>query len=198
MDIIAKTKLIIFPLCLFPLASLVIEALSNDLGPDPGRELTLELGEWALIFLLLSLAISPIKKLTGKGKVVRYRRMTGLFALFYASLHLLSYLSFMLAWEWNVLLEDLYKRSYIIVGAMALSIMIALGATSTHKMMRLMGRSWKKLHRLVYVAAGLAVVHYLWLVKSDYTEPAVYGAILLGLLVLRLPLIKVRGQSGRK
>lgn len=191
MDTIAKTKLIIFPVCLLPLFFLIQEGLNNDLGPDPGRELTLELGEWALRFLLITLALSPIKKLTSKGKVIRYRRMLGLFALFYAAVHLVSYLGFMLAWDWGELLNDLYKRSYIIVGAMALSIMIALGVTSPKVMMRKMGRSWKKLHKLVYVAAILAIVHYLWLVKSDYSEPLIYGGILVLLMIARLPVKKI-------
>ncbi len=188
MDTIAKSKLVLFPLCLLPLGGLLMAAFTNDLGPDPGKELTLELGEWALRFLLITLAITPARKLTGFSKLVRYRRMLGLFALFYAVLHLFSYLGFMLAWDWMELLDDLYKRSYIIVGAMALSIMIALGVTSPRRMMRKMGRSWRKLHKLVYAAAALAVVHYIWLVKSDYTEPAIYGAIFLVLMLLRVPL----------
>ena len=187
MDTVAKSKFVIFPLCVVPLVGLLIAALNNTLGPDPGHDLTLELGEWALRFLWITLAITPIRKLTGKNKLIRYRRMLGLFALFYAVLHLLSYLGFMLAWDWGQLLDDLYKRSYIVVGAMALSIMIALGVTSPKVAMRKMGRSWRKLHQLVYVAAILATVHYIWLVKSDYTEPAVYGVILFILLLLRMP-----------
>ena len=190
MNTVAKTKFIIFPLCLVPLASLLFAATNNTLGPDPGKTLTLEMGEWALRFLLMTLAISPLRKMTGVNKLIRYRRMLGLFALFYAVLHLLSYLGFMLAWDWGELLDDLYKRSYIIVGAMALSILIALGVTSPKVMMKKMGRSWGKLHKLVYIAAGLAIVHFIWLVKSDYTEPAVYGVILLVLMLLRMPIFK--------
>ncbi|MBO9496330.1 sulfoxide reductase heme-binding subunit YedZ [Thalassotalea sp. G20_0] len=185
MDRVANIKLAVFPLSLFPLADLIIKALENNLGPDPASALTHGLGEWALIFLLLSLAISPVRRLTGIGKLIRFRRMLGLFALFYAVLHLLAYLAFMLSWEWQTLLEDLYKRSYIIVGAFSLSILVALGVTSTKKMMKRLGRQWSQLHRLVYVAAVLAVIHFLWLVKSDYTEPVIYGALLAILLLLR-------------
>lgn len=185
MDRVANIKLAVFPLSLFPLADLIIKALENKLGPDPASALTHGLGEWALIFLLLSLAISPVRRLTGIGKLIRFRRMLGLFALFYAVLHLLAYLAFMLSWEWQTLLEDLYKRSYIIVGAFSLSILVALGVTSTKKMMKRLGRQWSQLHRLVYVAAVLAVIHFLWLVKSDYTEPVIYGALLAILLLLR-------------
>lgn len=186
MDRVAQSKLIIFPLCLAPLVALILAAQSNQLGADPAHELTLELGEWGLRFLLISLAVTPIRRMTGFNKIIRYRRMLGLFALFYASLHLLSYLSFMLAWEWDTLLEDLYKRTYIVVGAAALSILMALGATSSKKVMRLMGRSWQKLHKLVYFAAALVILHFAWLVKSDYSEPFVYGFIFLLLMVLRV------------
>ncbi|WP_422450596.1 MULTISPECIES: sulfite oxidase heme-binding subunit YedZ [unclassified Endozoicomonas] len=185
MDRVANIKLAVFPLSLFPLADLIMKALENNLGPDPASALTHGLGEWALIFLLLSLAISPARRLTGIGKLIRFRRILGLFALFYAVLHLLAYLAFMLSWEWQTLLEDLYKRSYIIVGAFSLSILVALGVTSTKKMMKRLGKQWIQLHRLVYVAAVLAVIHFLWLVKSDYTEPVIYGALLAILLLLR-------------
>ncbi|WP_257297175.1 sulfite oxidase heme-binding subunit YedZ [Endozoicomonas sp. YOMI1] len=185
MDRIAKIKLAVFPLSLFPLANLMIKALENNLGPDPASAVTHGLGEWALIFLLLSLAISPARRLTGIGKLIRFRRMLGLFALFYAVSHLLAYLAFMLSWEWQTLLEDLYKRSYIVVGAFALSILMALGVTSSKKMMKRLGKQWSQLHRLVYAAAVLAVIHFLWLVKSDYTEPVIYGALLAILLLLR-------------
>ena len=194
MDRVANIKLAVFPLSLFPLADLIIKALENNLGPDPASALTHGLGEWALIFLLLSLGISPVRRLTGIGKLIRFRRMLGLFALFYAVLHLLAYLAFMLSWEWQTLLEDLYKRSYIIVGAFSLSILIALGVTSTKKMMKRLGKQWSQLHRLVYVAAVLAVIHFLWLVKSDYTEPLIYGALLAILLLLRTPVFSL----GRK
>ncbi|KEI69788.1 sulfite oxidase heme-binding subunit YedZ [Endozoicomonas elysicola] len=190
MGFVARIKWVVFPLSLLPLANLVSKAVNNNLGPDPANALTHGLGEWALIFLLLSLSISPARRITGIGRLIRFRRMLGLFSLFYAILHLMAYLAFMLAWQWQTLLEDLYKRSYIVVGAFALSILIALGVTSTKKMMRRLGKQWSQLHRLVYVAAILAVVHFLWLVKSDYTEPLIYGSILMLLLTLRLHKVK--------
>lgn len=190
MDRVAKIKLVVFPLSLFPLANLMFKALENNLGPDPASALTHGLGEWALIFLLLSLTISPARRLTGIEKLIRFRRMLGLFSLFYAILHQMAYLAFMLAWQWQTLLEDLYKRSYIVVGAFALSILIALGVTSTKKMMKRLGKQWGQLHRLVYVAAIFAVVHFLWLVKSDYTEPLIYGSVLMLLFILRLGKVK--------
>lgn len=190
MDLVTRIKWIVFPLSLLPLVNLVNKAINNSLGPDPANALTHGLGEWALIFLLLSLSISPVRRMTGIARLIRFRRMMGLFALFYAILHLLAYLAFMLAWQWQTLLEDLYKRSYIVVGAFALSILIALGVTSTKKMMRRLGKQWSQMHRLVYVAAILAVIHFLWLVKSDYTEPLIYGSVLTLLFILRLRKVK--------
>ena len=185
MDWIAKSKLVVFPLCLSPLGYLIYLAVNNQLGPDPANALTRDLGEWALIFLCITLAITPLRKLTGINKLIRYRRMIGLFVLFYALLHLMSYLAFMLGWQWQTLVEDLYKRPYIIVGALAVLILLALGVTSTKGMMRRLGRNWSRLHKLVYLVAGLSVLHFLWLVKSDYTEPVIYGVMLSFLLLLR-------------
>ncbi|WP_281648342.1 protein-methionine-sulfoxide reductase heme-binding subunit MsrQ [Parendozoicomonas sp. Alg238-R29] len=187
MDWVARTKLLIFPLCLAPLGFLIQAVLSNTLGPDPANTLTRDLGEWALIFLCAGLAITPLRTITGVNKLIRFRRMIGLFALLYALLHVIAYLAFMLGWQWLTLLEDLYKRPYIIVGAMAVVILVALGITSTKPMMRRLGKNWVKLHKLVYLAASLAVLHFLWLVKSDYTEPVVYGLTILSLLILRVP-----------
>ena len=186
MDWIAKSKLAIFPLCLLPFMWTVYGAITNQLGPDPGTYLTRELGEWALRFLCLTLLITPLRKITGINKLIRYRRMLGLFTLFYAVMHVLVYLAFMLGWQWRTLIEDLYKRPYIVVGALAVLIFVVLGVTSPKVVMKKLGRNWVRLHRLIYVAAGLVVVHYLWLVKSDYTEPVVYGAILLTLMMYRL------------
>ena len=186
MDWIAKSKLVIFPLSLLPFIWTFYGAATNQLGPDPGTYLTRDLGEWALRFLCLTLLVTPLRKITGINKLVRYRRMLGLFTLFYAAMHVLAYLAFMLGWQWLTLVEDLYKRPYIIVGALAVLILVVLGVTSPKAVMRKLGRNWVRLHRLIYVAAGLVIVHYLWLVKSDYTEPVVYGAILLTLMMYRL------------
>ena len=158
----------------------------NNLGPDPGNALTRDLGELALQFLCLTLAITPVRKITGINQLIRFRRMLGLFTLFYALLHMLAYVAFMLGWQWSTLVEDLYKRPYILVGALAAIILLILGATSTKRMMRKLGRNWTKLHRLVYLAGVLVVVHFLWLIKSDYTEPVVYGALLGALFLFRL------------
>ena len=190
MQMVGRMKGVVFIASLLPLAYLIMKAWDNTLGTDPGAAFTHALGEWALIFLLLSLTVTPLRRITGYNKLIRFRRMLGLFSLFYAGLHLLAYLAFMLAWQWQTLLEDLYKRSYIIIGACALIILLALGITSTQKMMKRLGKKWSQLHRLVYIAAILAVMHFLWLVKSDYTEPLIYGASLTLLLLFRLRSIK--------
>ena len=189
MDAVAKVKCIVFPLCLLPLLLLILDVMNNQLGPDPANTLTRSLGEWALRFLCITLAITPLRKLTGVNKLIRFRRMLGLFTFFYAVLHLLAYLAFMLGWHWPTLAEDLYKRPYIIVGAIALLILLVLSITSTKKQMRRLGKRWVKVHRLVYMAIALAVLHYLWLVKSDYSEPLLYGVIALVLLSFRVPIL---------
>ena len=192
MDWIAKSKWVIFPLCLVPLLLVAFQVANNQLGPDPGNALTKELGEWALRFLCLTLLITPLRKVTGVPKLIRFRRMFGLFTLFYGLLHTVSYLAFMLGWQWLTLLEDLYQRPYIIIGALAVIILVILGITSTKGMMRRLGRNWSRLHRLVYVAAILAVIHYFWLVKSDYSEPVFYLVVVFALLCFRIPLKRIR------
>ncbi|KEQ18137.1 protein-methionine-sulfoxide reductase heme-binding subunit MsrQ [Endozoicomonas numazuensis] len=190
MDWIAKLKLVVFPLCLVPLAWLVNAVTTNQLGPDPANTLTRDLGEWALIFLCMSLAVTPARKITGINKLIRFRRMIGLFSLFYAVLHVIAYLAFMLGWQWQTLLEDLYQRPYIIVGAIAILILSVLGVTSTKSMMRRLGKKWAKLHKLVYLAAGLAILHFVWLSKSDYTEVVIFGSVVAGLMLFRIPIKK--------
>ncbi|MGI9279219.1 MAG: sulfite oxidase heme-binding subunit YedZ [Endozoicomonas sp.] len=194
MDWVAKSKLFVFPLCLVPLGWLVYSVITNQLGPDPANTLTRDLGEWALIMLCASLAITPLRKITGINKLIRFRRMIGLFSLFYAVLHVMAYLAFMLGWDWQILLEDLVQRPYIIVGALTVLILSALGVTSTKKMMRRLGKRWAKLHKLVYLAAALAVLHFIWLAKSDYTEPVIYLAVVVGLFAFRIPIKWQRTQ----
>ena len=187
MDAITRIKLIIFPLCLTPLPWLIYLAQQNSLGADPGNALIKDLGELTLQLLCLTLAVTPVRKITGINKLIRFRRMLGLFTLFYAVLHMLAYVAFMLGWQWTTLIEDFYKRPYILVGALATFILLILGATSTKGMMRKLGRAWVKLHKLVYLVGMLGVLHFLWLVKSDYTKPVVYSMLIGVLLLFRLP-----------
>ncbi|MBK8286982.1 MAG: sulfoxide reductase heme-binding subunit YedZ [Ahniella sp.] len=177
-DRIAWSKLVLFPLALLPALLLVEGAFANRLGADPVDTLTHATGIWALRFLLLSLTVTPLRQWTGWNGLIRYRRMLGLFAFFYATLHLLVYVALDLGAYWADLLTDITKRPYMTVGFAAWLILLPLAATSTRSMIRRLGRSWQKLHRLVYVAAVLAVLHFFWLVKADLREPAVYAGIL--------------------
>lgn len=186
-DRLAALKVLVFVLCLLPLAHLVWDALHGTLGPDPVAQLEHRSGDWALRFLLVTLAITPLRRLSGSHKAIRFRRMLGLFAFFYASTHLTIYLAIDLGGFWTQLLGEIVKRPYITVGFAAWLLMIPLALTSTQGAMRRLGRYWQRLHRLAYLIALLGVLHYFWLVKADHREPALYLGIWIGLMVVRLP-----------
>jgi len=156
---------------------------SDALGADPVAEVEHRLGLWALRFLMLALAVTPLRRLTGWNVLVRFRRMLGLYAFAYASLHLAAYVGLDLRGYWTQLFEDIAKRPYITVGFLAWLLLVPLAVTSTAGWIRRLGRNWARLHRLVYAIAVLAVLHFWWLVKSDVREPALYAgiaAVLLG------------------
>ncbi|MGA9333409.1 MAG: protein-methionine-sulfoxide reductase heme-binding subunit MsrQ [Rudaea sp.] len=186
-DRIAATKPFVFVLCLLPLAHLGWDIWHNTLGPDPVAQLEHRSGDWCLRLLLATLAITPLRRLSGWNKIIRYRRMLGLFAFFYISVHLSIYLVIDLGGFWSQLLGEIVKRPYITVGFTAWLLLIPLAITSTKAMMRRLGRRWQQLHRLVYLAALLGVVHFMWLVKADKREPAIYLGILIVLMLWRLP-----------
>jgi sulfoxide reductase heme-binding subunit YedZ len=173
-------------LALWPLALLAHGAFTDTLGADPVAALTHGTGDWALRLLLLSLAMTPLRRLLGQPWPIRFRRLVGLYAFFYACLHLSIYLVLDLGGYWTQIFEDIAKRPYITVGFGAWLLLLPLALTSTRGWIRRLGRRWGQLHRLVYVAGGLAVLHFLWLVKSDLREPLVYAAVLALLLGLRL------------
>ncbi|MBK1645673.1 sulfoxide reductase heme-binding subunit YedZ [Thiocapsa imhoffii] len=180
-------KPLLFALCLLPLLLLVGRGIIGSLGPNPVEVLTHETGNWALRLLLLTLAVTPVRRLTGQVLILRFRRMLGLFAFFYAALHLLIYLWLDQFWGWSEIAEDVLRRPYILVGWLAFVLMMPLAITSTQSWMRRLGRRWKQLHRIVYAIAILAVLHVLWLVKADLMEPAIYALILALLLAMRVP-----------
>ena len=191
----ALPKSIVHLAALTPLAILswqmwtVATTGSDALGADPVAEMEHRLGLWALRLLLLTLAITPLRQLTGWTALLRFRRMLGLYAFAYASLHLAAYAVLDLRGYWPLLLEDIAKRPYITVGFLGWLLLVPLAITSTRGWMRRLGRRWAQLHRLVYAVAVLAVLHFWWLVKSDLREPALYAGIavlLLGWRVLRL------------
>lgn len=189
-DRVAASKPLVFLAGLIPLAYLIWDTLHDSLGPDPVAQLEHRSGDWTLRLLLATLAITPLRKITGWNKLIRYRRMLGLFAFFYASLHLLIYLVVDLGGFWSQLLGEIVKRPYITVGFSAWLLLIPLAITSTQGMIRRLGaRHWQRLHRLVYLAALFGVLHFMWLVKSDHREPAIYLGILLVLMLWRVPLL---------
>ncbi len=159
---------------------------SGGLGADPVAEIEHRLGLWALRFLMLTLAITPLRQITGQPILLRFRRMLGLYAFAYATLHLSAYLVLDLRGYWTQIFEEIVKRPYITVGFAAWLMLVPLALTSTQAAIRRLGRNWAKLHRLVYAIAVLAVLHFWWLVKSDIREPALYAGILTVLLGWRL------------
>ena len=181
------TKLPVFLLCLVPLGVLIWRALTGNLGANPVEFIQHATGDWTLRFLVFTLCITPFRKLLKLPDLIRFRRMLGLFAFFYACLHFLTYLgpdqSFDLAAMW----KDVYKRPFITVGFTAFVLLIPLALTSTAGWIRrLGGRRWQMLHRLIYISAICGVIHYYWLVKSAVLRPLTYGAIVAVLLLWRL------------
>ncbi len=182
-------KAVVHGLALAPLAALAwrIARVWNEtdidaLGPDPVAAIEHELGLWALRLLLLTLAITPLRQLSGQPVFLRFRRMLGLYAFAYATLHFAAYLALDLRGWWTLVFEEIAKRPYITVGFAAWLLLVPLAITSTRGWMRRLGRNWGRLHRAVYLIAALAVLHFWWVVKSDYREPLLYAAILAVLL----------------
>lgn len=185
-------KPVVFVGSLGPLAWLLRDGFTGNLGANPVEHITHFTGLAALTFLLIALGVTPLRRLTGIGALVRLRRMLGLYAFFYAVLHFAIYAldrTFFegTGWSLDVVAQDIAKRPYITVGFAAFLILLALAATSTNGMVkRLGGKRWQRLHQLVYVAAALGVLHFLWLVKADVSQPTAYGVVLVGLLAVRL------------
>ncbi|MBO6566301.1 MAG: sulfoxide reductase heme-binding subunit YedZ [Pseudomonadales bacterium] len=158
----------------------------NSLSADPGKEILLHQGEWAIRFLLITLLITPLRQLTGWNSLQKIRRMLGLFAFFYASTHLLAYVVFLLELDFANLTADIQKRPYITVGFAAYLLLVPLVITSTNRMMRKLRKNWVLLHRAIYGIGILAVTHVAWLAKSSYADAVAYGAIVVLLLFLRV------------
>ncbi len=182
-----RIKVMLFIACMIPAARLLHGALVGTLGPDPVEAIARGTGVWSLRLLMFTLAITPLKRWTGWLWLVRLRRTVALYAFFYAGLHLASYLVFDQFFDWPEIAKDLAKRPHLTAGFAAFLLMIPLAITSTNAMMkRLGGRRWQLLHRLTYLIAAAAVLHFFWLVKKDVTEPTLYALILSALLCARL------------
>ncbi|MEN8213083.1 MAG: protein-methionine-sulfoxide reductase heme-binding subunit MsrQ [Pseudomonadota bacterium] len=187
-------RVLLFLLCLAPLQLLLWDAVQQQLGANPVEALLHRSGEWALRLLLATLAVTPLRRVTGWGWLLRFRRMLGLYAFFYALFHFVVYLWLDRGLSWGEIGVDLLQRPYISIGFAALLILLALAATSTKGVMRRLGRRWTALHQWVYAAGLFSVIHYLWLVKSDYREPGLYAAIFLLLMLFRMGQVKRRLQ----
>lgn len=176
-------KPIVFACCLTPLAWLGWAAVTGGLGVNPIEAINRFLGDWALRFLLISLAISPLREITGYAALIRFRRMLGLFAFTYVALHLSSWVGLDQFFSWPHIWKDIVKRPFITIGMAAFLLLAPLAATSTARMIKRLGaRRWKRLHMLVYPAAALGCLHYFMMVKADIREPLIYAAILAVLL----------------
>ena len=178
-------RALFFFLCLAPFLALSKAAVSNSLGPDPAEHLMQVTGEWVLRFMVLVLVATPLAR-WGWPRLARYRRMLGLYAWFYATLHLLVFAQVYIGWSGGVLMEELTERPYVLVGFLAWLIMVPLGISSVNSIRRKMGRNWRKLHRLTYAVALLGWLHLFWLSRSDIGEALIYGALVVVLLTLRI------------
>ena len=179
-------KVLVWILCLGPLLTLLAKGfhlIGQDLGADPISVITLTTGHWTLIFLLITLSVTPARRITGWNWLIRFRRLLGLFAFFYGCLHLLTYLWFDKFFDFREIIPDIGKRPFITVGFLAWTLMLPLALTSTTASIRKLGKRWQKLHRLIYFSATAGVIHFWWLVKKDISRPEKY-AVVLGLLLL--------------
>jgi len=181
----------IFVLSTIPFLIIIYKIFFNKLGPEPVKEITHFTGEWTLIFICLTLAMSPLKKLTNLNFWVKVRRMLGLFVFFYASLHLLTYVGIDYRFSWQPIFDDVLKKKYIFVGFAAWVLLIPLTITSSQKMILLLKKNWKKLHRLIYVIAILGSLHFIWLSKTIYFKPLIYFVIITVLLFFRINFKKI-------
>ena len=179
-------KVLVFLLCLTPLGLLVWKGYQQDLGANPVDVITRATGKWTLVFLLITLSVTPVRKLAALPWLIRLRRMLGLFAFFYGTLHLTTYVWLDKFFNVQEMLHDIVKRRFITAGMTAFALMLPLALTSTAGWIRrLGGKRWQMLHRLIYFSATAAVIHFVWLVKADKRRPFMYGVVLLLLLAYR-------------
>jgi len=182
-------KIVVFTLSLVPLFYIIYQILANQLGPEPIKDITHHTGKWTLYFIVITLAMTPLKKITKLNIWINYRRMFGLFIFFYASVHLMTYVGLDYRFDLASIGDDIIKKKYIFIGFSAWLLLIPLAVTSNKRLMKILKDKWKRLHRLIYLIALFGAIHYLWLVKRDLTEPLIFLAIILILLAFRLKFI---------
>jgi sulfoxide reductase heme-binding subunit YedZ len=184
---ISWIKAAMFIACLTPLGHLFWQGFRNHLGANPVEYITHSTGWWALSLILITLSVTPLRRLTGLPWLLRFRRLLGLFAFFYASLHFVTYIWLDQFFDWKDIVKDIGKRPFIMLGFSAFVLLIPLALTSTNAIVKRLGaKRWQQLHRLIYVLSALAVAHFWWLVKKDITEPFIFAVLLATLLIARL------------
>lgn len=184
---IQRSKPVIFVLCLIPAGMLVFDIVTGNISADPVEDLTKVTGEWGLRLLIITLAITPLRVLTGTNQLIMVRRMLGVFSFFYILVHFLTWLVIDNFFDFRQMIEDIIERYYILFGSVAFVMMTLLAATSTNRMVRWMGgRRWARLHKLIYLIGILGVLHFFLSVKADITEPVIYGSIVAALLGFRV------------
>ena len=185
-------KPFVFIVCLWPLGTIILNIYYNDLGAEPVKKIMNHFGEWTLIFICLTLTMSPLKRITNLGFWIKFRRMLGLFVFFYATIHLLTYVGLDYRFDWEPIINDVLKKKYIFIGLSAWILLIPLAITSSQKMIKILGCNWKNLHRLVYVIAVFGSLHYIWLSKTIFFKPLIYTLIIVVLFALR---IKIKNRN---
>ena len=183
---IRYSKIIVFILCLWPLVIISLNIYYNELGAEPVKKIMNHFGEWTLIFICLTLAMSPLKRFTNLAFWTKFRRMLGLFVFFYATIHLLTYIGLDYRFDWQPIFNDVLKKKFIFIGFSAWLLLIPLAATSSQKMINLLKQNWKKLHRIVYIIAIFGALHFIWLSKTIFFKPLIYSVIIVVLLILRI------------
>ena len=183
-------KPFVFIICLWPLGIIILDIYYNNLGAEPVKKIMNHFGEWTLIFICLTLTMSPLKRITNLGFWIKFRRMLGLFVFFYATIHLLTYVGLDYRFDWEPIINDVLKKKYIFIGFSAWLLLIPLAITSSQKMIKLLKNNWKRLHRLIYIIAIFGSLHYIWLSKTIFFKPLVYLVIILVLLALRIKIKK--------
>tara|TARA_B100000614_G_scaffold158045_1_gene139888 strand:- start:3 stop:584 length:582 start_codon:yes stop_codon:yes gene_type:complete len=184
------SKIIVFFLSLWPIYIITYQIIFNQLGPEPVDRIINHFGEWTLIFILLTLSMTPMRKITKSLEWIKFRRMLGLFAFFYASIHMLSYVGLDYRFDFKPLINDVLKKKFIFIGFSAWLLLIPLALTSSEKMVRLLKQNWKKIHRLIYVIAIFGVLHFIWLSKTIFFKPLIFLIILIILLLFRIKITK--------
>ena len=184
------SKTLVFFLSLWPIYVISYQIIFNQLGPEPVDRIINHFGEWTLIFILLTLSMTPLKKITKSVEWIKFRRMLGLFTFFYASIHMVSYVGLDYRFDFEPLINDVLKKKFIFIGFSAWLLLIPLAVTSSERMVRLLKQNWKKIHRLIYIIGIFGVLHYIWLSKTIFFKPLIFLILLIILLLFRIKITK--------